>query len=79
MADSVGIAHDIVAEDERLPGTGREEGGENAERGGLARAVRPDEAEEIALVDGEIERVQRDHAAVTAGEAEGLNSGKWRS
>ena len=43
----------VVAEDECLSGGGREEGGEDAERGGLARAVRADEAEEVALVDGE--------------------------
>ena len=79
VAHGVGIAHDVVAEDECLSGGGREEGGEDAERGGLARAVRADEAEEIALVDSEVERVQRDHAAVAAGEAESLNSGKWRS
>ena len=75
MAHGVGVAHDIVAEDLGRAGGGREKRGEDAQRGGLARAVGADEAEEIAAVDGQVERTERGHGAVRAGQADGVDGG----
>ena len=44
----VGLADDIVAQDSGGAGGGRQEGGQDAQGGGLAGAIGADEAEEIA-------------------------------
>ena len=79
MPDGVGVANDIVTEDDGLSGGRREERGEDAQGGGLAGAVGADESEQVTLVDGEVEVGQGDHRAVGAGETRGLNSRKRRS
>ena len=58
-----------------MPADGRQEGRQDAQRGGLARAVRADEAEQVAFVDGEVQPIQGGDVAVEARQAEGLNGG----
>src|SRR5262249_57855399 len=43
--------------------------GDDVEEGGLARAVRPDEADDLAVVDVEIDRIERNEPAEAAGQA----------
>src|SRR5262249_37657990 len=43
--------------------------GDDVEQRGLARAVRPDEANDLAVVDVEIDRIERNEPAEAAGEA----------
>ena len=62
MAHGVGFADDIVAKDFGRAGGRREKSGEDAQRGGFARAIGADEAEQIAAVDGQVERIERGHA-----------------
>jgi hypothetical protein len=45
------------------PGRGLVDAGDEVEDGGLARAVGADEADELAIVDGEIDRVDGGEAA----------------
>ena len=47
------------AEHARAPGGGVEQAGEHLEHGGFARAVRPEEADEFALVDAEADARRR--------------------
>jgi len=47
----------VVPEHGDHPGGDRQQGGEAADGGGLARAVGSEEAEDLALGDGEVEPV----------------------
>src|SRR5260221_401286 len=55
VAHRVCVADPVMAQDARLPRRRREEGGQDAQRGGLARAVGADEAEEVAAIDRQVE------------------------
>ena len=59
----------------RAGGRGQE-GGQDAQGGRLARAVRADEPEQVAFVDGEVQAIQRGDIAVHARQALGLNGGR---
>ena len=56
-ADIVGLADHVVAGYERRAGGGAEEGGEDADQGGLAGAVGAEEAVDLSGVDLEVEVV----------------------
>src|SRR5690606_25684929 len=58
-ADRVRLLRHVVSEDPRDPGVRPEERGEDADGGGLARAVRAEDAVHPALRDGEVEPVDR--------------------
>ena len=64
-----------MAKDARGAGRRREKGREDAQRGGLAGAVRADEAEQVAAMHGEVELVQRSEVAIVARESERLDGG----
>ena len=74
----VRVRDDIVTEHFRSAGGGSEKGCENAQRGGLARAVGTDEAEQVAAIHGEIERTERGHRPVGARQADGMHGGQRR-
>ena len=48
---------------------------EDAQRGGFARAIGADEAEEVAAIDGQVQRTQRGHRAVSARQTDGMDGG----
>src|SRR5213075_1329428 len=54
------FAHDVAAVDARAAGGRQDARGEHADGGGLAGAVRTEEAEELTVADLEIESVERD-------------------
>src|SRR5206468_8079849 len=74
VTDGVGVADNVVAEHLRGATGGRQEGGQDAQGGGLASAVRADETEKIAAIHRKIQRVECDHRAVHAGEGKSLYS-----
>ena len=74
----VGLAHHVVAEDLRRAGRRGQERRQDAQRGRLAGAVRADEAEQVAFIDGEVQPGQSGDAAIHARQAERLNGGDWR-
>jgi hypothetical protein len=49
------LAAQIRAGDRRLAAVGLDERGQHAQRGGLAGAVRTQEAEDLALADGQVD------------------------
>ena len=51
------VGRQVVSTDERDAGCGRERGGEDRDRGRLARAVRAEEGEELAFTHGEADAV----------------------
>ncbi len=57
--DLVVVLDHIVAEDPDRTLAGQQERGQDLDEGGLPRAVRPEEAEELALVDLQGDVVQR--------------------
>ena len=52
-AHGAGLAHDVVARDRRPPRGRRQQRAEHAHRGGLAGAVRPEQAERLTFLDVE--------------------------
>ena len=77
-SDRGGFTADVVAEDARLTAVGAKESGEHADGGGLAGAVRPEDAEHRAGGDGEADAVDRAVLAELLDESVGLD-GKRRS
>lgn len=63
---AVGAHHVLPVHDRRAAG-GQEEGGEDAEEGRLARAVRPHEAEHFSLLDVDVDAAEGVDAAVVVG------------
>jgi hypothetical protein len=63
MADAHGFGQHVVAGDTGAAGVGGGEGGEDADGRGLARAVRPEQAEDRARLDLEVEAVECAHVA----------------
>ena|GEM_PF-6267924 len=72
-ADGVGLADHVVARHERRAGGGAQEGGEDADQGGLAGAVGAEKAVDLSGVDREVEVV--DGADGGAGGAEVADEG----
>ena len=56
-------ARDVVAADQDLALVGLLEAGDHPQRRRLAAAARPEQREELALVDAQVERVHRDERA----------------
>src|SRR5450631_3468019 len=63
-AYQVGIAVQIVATDLRLAAVGAEQGGQDLHRGGLARAVGPEQGEYRSLVNTQVDAIEHDLLAV---------------
>ncbi len=59
---------DVGAGEHHAPGIGRNRAAGDAEQRGLARAVRPDDAERLALGKLEIDVVRHDHRAEPLGD-----------
>ena len=62
-----------LAEQPRLAGAGGQEAGQHLHRGGLAAAVGPQEAEDLAAADAEADVRHRGEIAETAGQADRLD------
>jgi hypothetical protein len=75
-ADRVGRTFDVMTEDVGGAGRGTSEPREDAERGRLASSVSPEEAEDHAGTDNEIDAVERDGVAEPLGEAAQLDGGR---
>ena len=71
----VGLGHHVVSHHPGRAGRGRQEGGQDAQRGGFAGAVRADEPEQVPLVDREVEGIERGQVAVVPRKAERLDGG----
>ena len=69
------IADDEIALPRHLAGVGLLETGENAEEGGLARAIAADEAEAFAFLDAERGGVEHGAVAIADGDFRGGNDG----
>lgn len=75
LADGVGLGEGVAAEDAddgARPG-GSEHGGDDAEEGGLAPAVGAEDAEDLALGDGEVDAVERGAVGLGVGVREVLD------
>src|SRR5262249_47430749 len=59
---------DVDAREDDAPGVGGNRAAGDAEQRGLAGAVRPDDAERLALGEREIERARDDHGAEALGD-----------
>ena len=64
LAQRVAVASRVEAEDGHLAAVGAAQAGHALDGGGLARAVRAEDAEDLALLDGERHVVDRDVRAV---------------
>ena len=71
----VGVPGDGPAGDLGLTGRRQQERREHPERRGLARAVRPDETEDLALGDVEVDAGHRDRPVVALDQAVGADDG----
>ena len=65
----VGAGGDVDAEDHRLTAIGAAEALQDLDRRGLAGAVRPQQAEDLAAGDVEVDAVHRDEVAVVLDQA----------
>ena len=63
---------DVGAVEGDAPRVGAIDAGDDVEERGLAGAVRADQAEDLVRRDGEIEPVERHHAAEVLGQAAGF-------
>ena len=80
VLDRLGVAGDRDAGEDRVAGGGPQHAGEHAQRRGLAGAVRPDEAEQLAAADLEAQILDRGQLAEAAGEPLGADHrpvGHW--
>ena len=68
LADGVGVAHGIVAQDAALACGAREQSQDDADGGGLARAVWSDEAKGLALVHLQIDAIHGNHRTMPGAE-----------
>jgi hypothetical protein len=69
------LGHDVEAGDAGAAPIGLEQRGEDAHGGGLAGAVRPEQAEDGALLRLEVDAVESDDVAVGLGQAGGGDCG----
>jgi hypothetical protein len=60
LAHRVGVASQVVPHDAGRAGVRREQGGQDLHGGGLACAVRPEQGEDLALTDAEVDAVEDD-------------------
>ncbi len=67
--ERVGVLRDVDAEDDRLAGVGRAQALEDLDRGRLAGAVRPEQAEDLAGADLEIDAVDGGDVGVALDQA----------
>lgn len=58
------IGGDFTSGDPRLPGGGRDQGGEHADRGGLARTVCAEQPEELTSIDRHVQPLDGDKVAL---------------
>ena len=72
-ADRRLVGDDVVAEDARRAARGREQGGQQQHRRGLAGAVGAEQADQAGPRHDEVERVERPDLAVVAAEPLGLD------
>ena len=75
-ADVLRMRVNRIAADIGLAIIGVEEGGKHAHGGGLARAVRANEPEHVALVEFQVDVIDGDQVAVPFGEFAGFDHGK---
>jgi hypothetical protein len=68
-----GVAHDVVTQDGRRPRVGGQQGGEDPDGRGLARAVRAEQPIDRALADAEVHAVEGAGVAEAFGETAGLD------
>jgi hypothetical protein len=74
--DRGAVADDVDARDAGAAAGGREQGAQHAHGRGLAGPVRPEEAEDLAARDGEVDRAHRLDAALEGAlERAGLDGG----
>ena len=80
MADPVGLADDVMAQNLRPPARRCQEGGQDPEGRRLARAVGSDEPEQVGPIHGQVQAGEGRHLAVDPAQAMGLHSGhrRWR-
>ena len=76
-ADLVRLGGDVVPADQGGAGVGLQQGGENADRGGLAGAVRAEDAEDGAFAGGEVDPVEGLGGAEALPEPLGLDHEVW--
>src|SRR5436309_394111 len=69
------LAHDVVPGDSRGAATGGQQGREDMNGRGLAGAIRPEKAEELALAHLQVEGVERPNRAEIFAEAAGCDRG----
>jgi hypothetical protein len=74
-ADGVGLGLHVVAGHQDLAAAGRDQGGEDLDGGGLAGAVGPEQGEDGALGDGQVDAVQ--DGLVTKGLAQAGDLDGW--
>ena len=72
-ADAVGVLHDVAAGDRGGARVGTQEGREDADGGGLARAVGAEDPEHGSLGDGQVDAVECCGRAVVLREALGVD------
>ena len=77
-AELAGVLDDVEAGDARRAAVRRQEGGENADGGRLARPVGAEKPEDAARLDAEVDLVEGDDVAVTLPQAVGLDRGSPR-
>jgi hypothetical protein len=68
-ADRGRLSHHVVALDHRPPPVREQQGGQDADRGGLARAVRPEHAEYRPARHGQVDPAQRVYLPERLGQA----------
>lgn len=59
--DLLRLSEDVETAHARPPGIRPEERGQDADRGGLAGSVRPEQAQDRPFIDGQVEAVERAH------------------
>ncbi len=67
---------DILAIEEEASAIRRHFAGDEVDERGLARAVRPDQADDLPLADGHVGRVHRGDAAKPLGNRPGFEDGR---
>ena len=75
-ADGDRLFDHVVAGDPHDAGVGPDEGGDGADEGGLARAVGPEQGDELAGLDGEVEAVEGLDGAEALGQAARVDGGR---
>ena len=68
-------AGDVLAVEQHLPGVGGDQAGDDVEAGGLAGAVRPEQADGLAAVQPQRDVAQHRAAAIVLGQTPGREGG----